>query len=106
MDRGEWRQAPLGLRELPFAANTVAAAGLVPGNGDVDETLEEVLLGRISRAPGVLKRFVCLEIRAVTHELEPSLEFVFHESARAGALAPRRPPRGPRTSAARSRGRS
>jgi hypothetical protein len=54
-------EAASGLLQLPLAADTVAAAGLVPGHGDVDEALKEVaLLGR-RRAPGVFQLFVCGE---------------------------------------------
>jgi hypothetical protein len=43
---------------LPFAADAVAAPGLVPGDREVDEPLEEVaLLGRRG-APRVLELLV------------------------------------------------
>ena len=53
-----------GLLELPLAARLVAAACLVPGDDDVDEPLEEVLLGGLGGAPGVLERLVRGEVLA------------------------------------------
>ena len=62
---GRERAEPPGcLLELPLAAGTVVAPGLVPGDDDVDETLEEVLFGRVRRAPGILERLVRLEVLA------------------------------------------
>jgi hypothetical protein len=44
--------------ELPGASNVIAAPGLVPGDGDMDEPLQEVaLLGR-RLAPGRFQLFV------------------------------------------------
>ena len=57
--RGE---PPEGLLELAFAADPPSAAGLVPGDRDMDETLEEVPLGRLGRPPGVLELLVRLEV--------------------------------------------
>jgi hypothetical protein len=52
------REAAGGLLELPLAADTVAAARLVPRDREVDEPLEEVaLLGRRG-APRVLELLV------------------------------------------------
>jgi len=48
-------ESPSGLLELALAPDAVAAAGLVPGDGDVDEPLEKVALLRRRRAPGVLE---------------------------------------------------
>jgi hypothetical protein len=62
--RGERAEPPGCLLELAFAAGTVVALGLVPGDDDVDEALEEVLLGRVRRAPGVFERLVRLEVLA------------------------------------------
>jgi hypothetical protein len=67
-------ETPRRLLELPLAAGPVAAAGLVPGDDDVDEALEEVLLGRVGGAPGVLERLVSLEVLACPRELEASVE--------------------------------
>jgi hypothetical protein len=62
---GRERAEPPGcLLELALTAGTVVAPGLVPGDDDVDEALEEVLLGRVRRAPRVLERLVRLEVLA------------------------------------------
>ena len=64
------------LLELPLAADAVPAPGLVPGDRDVDETLEEVaLLGRRC-PPGVLERLVRGEELAAPNQLEPARELV------------------------------
>jgi hypothetical protein len=60
----ETRKAPLRLRQLTLATDPIAAAGLVPGDGDVDEPLEEVPLGRLGCSPDVLERLVRLEVFA------------------------------------------
>jgi hypothetical protein len=60
----ERAEPPDCLLELAFAAGTVVAPGLVPGDDDVDETLEEVLLRRVRRAPRVLERLMRLEVLA------------------------------------------
>jgi hypothetical protein len=60
----EGAEPPGCLLQLPLAARTVAAPGLVPGDDDVDETLEEVLFGRVCRAPRVLERLVGFEVLA------------------------------------------
>lgn len=72
----EGAEAARGLLELALAAGAVPSAGLVPGNRDVDEPLEEVLLGRVGRPPRVLERFVRLEVLAPAREIEPPLEVV------------------------------
>jgi hypothetical protein len=72
-----WRErteAPRRLLELALAARVVAAAGLVPRDDDVDEALEEVLLGRVGGPPRVLERFVRLEVLAASRELEAAVE--------------------------------
>jgi hypothetical protein len=62
---GRERAEPPGcLFELALATGTVVAPGLVPGDDDVDETLEEVLFGRVCLAPRVLERLVGLEVLA------------------------------------------
>ena len=48
----------LGLLELALATDAVAPLGLVPGDGDVDEPLEEVALVRCRCAPGVFELLV------------------------------------------------
>jgi hypothetical protein len=62
---GRERPEPsLRLLELPLEADPVLAAGLVPRYDDVHEPLEEILLLGPGRAPGVLERFVRLEVVA------------------------------------------
>ena len=69
-------EPPRRLFELPLAADAVPPPGLVPGDSDVDETLEEVaLLGR-RRAPGVLEGLVRGEELAAPNQLEPARELV------------------------------
>jgi hypothetical protein len=55
-------EPPFGLRELALTARPIPPAGVVPGDSDVDEALEEILLGRLSGTPGVLERLVRLEV--------------------------------------------
>jgi hypothetical protein len=62
------------LLELALASDPVAAAGLVPGDGDVDEPLEEVPLPRFSRTPGDLELLVSLEVSPGTDQGEPALK--------------------------------
>ena len=72
---GRERVEPPGrLLELPLAARLVPAAGLVPGDDDVDEPLEEVLLGRLRGAPRVLERLVRGEVLTCPGEVEPAFE--------------------------------
>ena len=64
---GRERAEPSGcLLELALAAGTVVAPGLIPGDDDVDEPLEEVLLGGVGCAPRVLERLVRLEVLSGT----------------------------------------
>src|SRR4051812_33552686 len=65
------RQAADGFLELAFGADPPAAPGLVPGDGDVDEPLEEVALLVGRRAPGELELLVRGEVLAATDELKP-----------------------------------
>ena len=67
-------EATFSLLELTLAAWSIAAAGLVPGDGDVDEPLEEVALGRGRRAPFVLELLVSFEVLRGTDELDAPLE--------------------------------
>ena len=63
-------EATRRLLELSLAARSVAPAGLVPGDGDVDEPLQErALVGR-SLAPLVLELLVRLEVGACPDQLE------------------------------------
>jgi hypothetical protein len=75
--RGKRRDAPHGLLELPLATGLVAAACLVPGDDDVDEPLEEVLLGRVGGPPRVLERLVRSEVLAGAGEVEAAGEVRF-----------------------------
>lgn len=67
---GERTEPPSGLRELPLAAGAVPATGVVPGHGDMDEALEEVLLGRVGHPPGILERLVRLEVLPALDQIE------------------------------------
>ena len=62
------------LLELPLAADPVSAAGLVPGDDDVDEALEEVALAGVRRAPGLLEGFVRFEVPAGARERDDGVE--------------------------------
>ena len=63
-------EAAGGLFELTLAPRLVAAPSLVPGDDDVHEALEEVLLLRLGRSPGVLERLVGGEVLARAGEVE------------------------------------
>ena len=67
-------EASLGLHELPLAAVPVAALGVEPRDGDMDEPLEEVALGCRRRAPLVLQLLVRLEVGAVADQLQSCVE--------------------------------
>ena len=62
------------LLELPLATGPVLPPRVVPGDGHVDEALEEVALwwGRLS--PLVFELLVRLEVRTGPNQLQPSLE--------------------------------
>ena len=77
MSRRERGEPTGSFLELSLAARLVATACLVPGDDDVDESLEKVLLGRVGDPPGVLERFVCGEVLAGMGELEPAGEVRF-----------------------------
>ena len=57
--------------ELPLAAVAIAATRLVPGDGDVDEALQEVALGRGCRTPFVLELLVRLEVATLPDQPQP-----------------------------------
>jgi hypothetical protein len=82
MLRRERSEPSTCLLELALAACSVAATGLVPGDDDVDEALEEVLLGRVGRPPGVLERLVRGEVLACAGELQAPLEVTLYFRAR------------------------
>jgi hypothetical protein len=59
---------------LSFGADPLAAAGLVPGDRDVDETLEEVALGQLGGTPRILQFFVGREELAGPDQLQAAFE--------------------------------
>jgi hypothetical protein len=59
---------------LPLEPGPVSAAGLIPGDDDVHEPLEEVLLLGLRRAPRVLERLVGGEVLGPPSEVEPAVE--------------------------------
>ena len=66
-------EPPQRLCQLPLGANRPSASGLVPGNRDVHETLEEVaLLGR-SGSPRVLQLLVSGKVLACANQLDARL---------------------------------
>jgi hypothetical protein len=74
MSRREGPEPALRLLELPLEADPIPAAGLVPGDDDVHEPLEEVLLLGLGCAPCVLERLVRGEVFAVAGKLEAPLQ--------------------------------
>ena len=70
MGRREGPEPALRLLELPLEADPIPAAGLVPGDHDVHEPLEEVLLLALGCAPCVLERLVRGEVLALPREVE------------------------------------
>jgi hypothetical protein len=71
---GVGREAPARLLELAFAAHSVAAPGLVPGDGNVHEPLEEIALGRFGGAPRVFQLLVSGEELAYPDQLQATVE--------------------------------
>lgn len=76
MRRCVGRQATARLLELPLTADPVPPAGLVPGDCDVHEPLEEVALGRVGRAPCFFQLLVGREELAGANQLQAALERV------------------------------
>jgi hypothetical protein len=74
MCRGVGREPAARLLELAFAADSPAAAGLVPGDGDVHEPLEEVALDRLGGSPRVFQLLVSGEEFAGPNQLQAALE--------------------------------
>jgi len=64
-------EAPTRLRELAFGTVSVPASGMVPGDRDVDEPLQEVALGRGCRTPFVLELLVRLEVATLPDQPQP-----------------------------------
>ena len=52
---------------------------MVPGDRDVDETLEEILLFRLGRAPGLLELLVRLEVLAPPDQVDTVLQPLGHK---------------------------
>ena len=67
-------ESPRRLLQLALAADAVAAAGLIPGYGDVHEPLEEVPLRRLGCAPHVLELLVGGEELAAADQVEAGNE--------------------------------
>jgi hypothetical protein len=80
MQRGEGCQPASCLLELPLAPWGVSAARVVPGDCDMDETLEEVLLFRLGRAPGLLELLVRLEVLAAPNQIETVSQPLVHKA--------------------------
>ena len=74
MRRAVGREPAARLLELALAADSLAALGLVPSDGDVDETLEEVTLGRLGGAPRVFQLLVGGKELAGPNQLQAALE--------------------------------
>jgi hypothetical protein len=70
----EGSEAARGLLELALESGPVPAPGLVPGDDDMHESLEEVLLFWLGGAPGVLERLVRGEVLTGAGEVEAALE--------------------------------
>jgi hypothetical protein len=74
--RCEAAEAAFRLLQLPLAADLVPAAGLVPGDRDMDEALVEVAFVRRGRAPGVLELLVGGEELAAANQVQASSKLV------------------------------
>jgi hypothetical protein len=66
------RKSPACLLELARTRHRAAPSSLIPGDGDVDEPLEEVTLLGGGGSPGELERLVRGEEVATPHQLEPA----------------------------------
>jgi hypothetical protein len=80
MERGERCQPAPCLRELPLAPGAVPAARVVPGDRDVDETLEKVLLSRVGGPPGLLELLVRLEVLTAPDQIETVSQPLVHDA--------------------------
>jgi len=63
-----------GFLELALAPRPVAPARVVPGDGDVDESLEEIALGRRCVEPLLLELLVGFEVRLRADQVESAPE--------------------------------
>jgi hypothetical protein len=80
MQRSEGCQPAPCFRELAFAPGPVPPTRVVPGDSNVDETLEEVLLRRVGRPPGLLELLVCLEVLAAPNQVETVSQPLVHKA--------------------------
>ena len=80
MLRHEGLESARRLRELPLAAGPVPPAGVVPGDRDVDETLEEVLFRRLGSPPGLLELLVRLEVLTTSNQVETVSQPLVHKA--------------------------
>jgi hypothetical protein len=92
MHRREGLEPPHRLRELSLRPDLAAASGLIPGNRDVHQTLEEVALLGGSGAPGILELLVRGEVLARTNQFHPRLVCHVDSSIRDEAVVHRRDP--------------
>ena len=79
---GVRRESPRGLLQLPLAARALAAARLVPGDGHVNEPLEEVTLLGGRGAPCKLELLVSGEELSVPDQIEAAEEPRFEHGPR------------------------
>ena len=78
--RREGLETASRLRKLPLAVRPVPPAGVVPGDRDVDETLEKVLLHRLGRPPGLLELLVRLEVLPAPNQVETVSQPLVHNA--------------------------
>ncbi len=74
MGRSVSIEAPQRLLELSLGAGPVAAPGVEPGDGDMNEALQEISLAVRGVAPLVLELLVGLEVLACTDQFKSALE--------------------------------
>jgi hypothetical protein len=67
------RETPERLQPLALSCDRPAARLLVRRHDDMDEPLEEVALGLVTRAPRLLEGLVCLEERSGPSERKAPL---------------------------------
>jgi hypothetical protein len=68
------------LGELPLAPGPVPPAGVVPGDRDVHEALEEVLFRRLGRPPSLLELLVRLEVLTAPDQIETVSQPLVHKA--------------------------
>jgi hypothetical protein len=79
MQRSEGCQPAPCFRKLSLAPGAVPPARVVPGDRDVDETLEEVLLRRVGGPPRLLELLVGLEVLAAPDQLDTVSQPLVHK---------------------------